>query len=70
MAKPLAWSYSALNKFATCPHQYYETRVLKNFVDEPGEAALWGTYVHKCIEDAITDGAAMPDNTKIYGPQV
>jgi len=70
MAKPLPWSYSALSKFVTCPTQFYETRVLKNFVDEPGEAALWGTYVHKCIEDAVTLNAPMPDNTKVYGPQV
>ena len=70
MTRPLPWSFSALNKFATCPNQFYETRVLKNFVDEPGEAALWGTYVHKCIEDAVNDGAAMPDNTEIYGPRV
>ncbi|MHB0965322.1 MAG: PD-(D/E)XK nuclease family protein [Bellilinea sp.] len=83
MSKPLAWSYSALNKFSTCPHQYYETRILDNFKDEPGEAALWGTYVHKCIEDAINAAknlpskisrdwllTAMPENTKDYVPQV
>ena len=70
MSKPLPWSYSALSKFSTCPHQFYETRILNNFKDEPGEAALWGTFVHKCIEDAVRDGAPMPDNTKKYGPQV
>ena len=70
MARPLPWSFSALNKFATCPHQYYETRVLKNFVEEAGEAAVWGTYVHKCIEDTLNNVAAMPDNTIVYAPQV
>jgi hypothetical protein len=70
MAKPLPWSFSSLNKFVTCPNQYCETKVLKNFKDEPGETALWGTYVHDCIEDAVNTGAAMPDNTKVYGPQI
>lgn len=70
MAKPLPWSFSSLNKFVTCPNQYLETKILKNFKDEPGETALWGTYIHKCIEDAVNDGAAVPDNAKIYMPQV
>ncbi len=70
MSKPLPWSYSALNKFTTCPHQFYETRILGNFKDEPGEAALWGTYVHKCIEDAVRDGTPMPENTRLYWGQI
>lgn len=70
MSKPLPWSYSALSKFAACPTQFYETRVLKNFVDAPGEAALWGTYVHLQIENTLNGVAAMPENTKVYAPQV
>jgi hypothetical protein len=70
MSKPIPWSYSSLSKFSTCPHQFYETRVLGNFQDEPGEAALWGTYVHKQIENAVEHGTAMPENTKKYAPQV
>jgi len=70
MSRPLPWSYSSLNKFTTCPNQFYETKVLKNFADEPGEAALWGTYIHKCIEDAVNLSAPMPDNAKEYGPHV
>lgn len=70
MAKPRPWSFSALNGFTTCPHRHLEVKVLKHFKDESGEAAQWGSYVHKCIEDAINDGAPMPDNVKTYGPQV
>ena len=70
MSKPLPWSFSSLNKFATCPNQYYETKVLGNFKDEPGEVAIWGTYVHKCIEDLVNDGVVMPDNTQTYMPQI
>jgi hypothetical protein len=70
MSKPLPWSFSALNKFATCPNQFYETKVLKNFTDEPGEVAQWGIYVHKCIEDMLNDVSPMPDNVQTYLPQV
>ena len=64
------WSHSALTSVESCPNKHYEVKVLKHFVEESGEAAQWGTYVHKCIEDAISFGAAMPENTKIYTPQV
>jgi hypothetical protein len=70
MSRPLPWSFSALNKFTTCPNQYYETKVLKNFKDESGEAALWGTYVHKCIEDFVNEDKAFPENTEAYLDQV
>lgn len=70
MSKPLPWSFSSLNKFVTCPMQYYETKVLGNFKDEPGEVAQWGTYVHKCIEDFVNDGVAFPENVQVYVPRV
>jgi hypothetical protein len=60
MATPKPWSFSALNGFTQCPHRYYES----------GEAALWGTYVHKCIEDLITDAKPLPENAKTYEQQV
>ncbi len=68
--KPLPWSYSSLSGFATCPNKFYELKVLKNFKDESGEAAQWGSYVHKCIEDAVNGVAPMPENTKVYEQQV
>lgn len=64
------WSFSALNNFITCPNQYYEVKVLKNYADEPGEVALWGTYVHKCIENFIMRGTPFPENVLVYVPQV
>lgn len=70
MSKPLPWSFSSLTKFTTCPYQYYETRVLGNFKDEPGEVAIWGLYVHKCIEDFIRDEIPLPENVKTYYPQI
>lgn len=59
-SKKFAWSYSALTGFETCPRQHYEMRIAKNYPDPPGEAALWGTEVHKHIEDRISMGKALP----------
>lgn len=70
MATPLPWSYSAISSVDSCPHKHLEVKVLKHFKDESGEAAQWGTYVHKCIEDAVTIGIALPENTLTYAPQV
>lgn len=48
--KPLAWSYSALNMFTTCPVQYKEVKVTKSVQDSKGDAAKFGDYVHKQFE--------------------
>ena len=66
MTKPIAWSYSALNAFETCPRQFYEVRVAKNYADEMGEAAKWGDYVHKCLDKRIGEGKRLPDALQIY----
>jgi len=61
MAKPFAWSYSALTGFETCPRQHYEMRILRAWPDPPGEAQEWGKVVHKHIEDRIDMQKKMPD---------
>ncbi len=55
------WSYSSLTNYETCPRKYYMTKVAKEVSDPPGEAALWGTKVHKHIEDYIKMGKLMPE---------
>jgi hypothetical protein len=48
--KPRPWSHSALENFSNCPHSYHEVKVLKNYADDKGEAALWGDRVHLALE--------------------
>ena len=50
---PKAWSFSALNQFLTCPRQYFEMSVAKNYPYVQGAEAKWGDRVHKMIEDHI-----------------
>lgn len=54
--KPKAWSYSALNKFLTCPMQYYEVNITKRFADDTTEENLWGNRVHEEIDKLIRLG--------------
>lgn len=67
--KPKAWSYSALNSFNTCPRQYYEMNVAKNYPYVQGEEAKWGDMVHKALEDHVkgikdVDTTNLPESIK------
>jgi len=61
MAK-YTWSYSALNEFTKCPKKYYEIRVAQNFVVIPSEKMIYGTEVHKALEDYVKDGKELALN--------
>jgi hypothetical protein len=56
----MAWSYSALTSFETCPHRHFKTRIEKSVQDPPGADAQWGTRVHKALEDRLNAGPAQP----------
>lgn len=66
--KPLAWSYTALTAYETCPRQYYRTRVRKDIVQEFGEEAKWGDFVHKALEARLKDGTPLPDTIAKFEP--
>jgi len=67
--KPIAWSHTALSQFKTCPRQYHEMRVLKNFKDEKGESAIWGDRVHKAFEAALKNGVPfLPQGMELWEP--
>jgi len=53
---PLPWSHSALQAFTTCPRQYEEVKVLRNYQDQKNDAALWGDVFHKEAERYIKAG--------------
>lgn len=56
-----AWTYSQLEKFETCPRQFYHVRVKRDIVEPPTEATLWGGRVHEAMEYRIKDGTALPE---------
>jgi hypothetical protein len=60
VTKPVAWSYSALDAFETCPWRYYLTKVTKEVVEPQTEATLWGNRVHKSLELYLTKRQPLP----------
>ena len=56
----LAWSYSALKTFQSCPKKYYHLKVLKDVKDEQSEQAIYGTEAHKAAELYIANGTDLP----------
>lgn len=68
MAHPLPWSHSTLSAFATCPRQYEELKVLRNFKDTDNPASLWGTEFHEAAEAYLKaqGGQPLPANMTQY----
>lgn len=56
-----AWTFSQLEKFETCPKQFYHVRVAKDVIEPQTEATLWGSRVHTAMEDRICDGTPLPE---------
>ena len=68
MAKQVAWSYSVLTAFETCPWRYYLTKIAKKIQEPQTEATLWGNAVHKAMELRITKGTPLPAEMSMYEP--
>lgn len=59
----LPWSWSMLEAYKTCPRQLYETRIAKNFIEDPNkDYLLWGNAVHEAMEHRVRDGVPLPAN--------
>lgn len=59
MAQILPVTPSLLNKFLTCPKQYENTYITKEFPYQQNEAAMLGDRIHKSVEAALKHGAAL-----------
>lgn len=60
--KQFAWSYSKLNGFETCPRQYNEVVVLRNFQEkvDPDGPLAWGNAVHEAFKKTLQENVALP----------
>lgn len=63
---PLPWSHSSLEKFVTCPRQFYHLKVVKDVADSKGEAAIWGDRVHKAFESYLKGSAQLDPEFERY----
>lgn len=64
------WSYSSLSSFETCPKRYYHLKVAKDVIDQQTEVTIWGSSVHKYLENRIKEGTPLPDMLANYEPLV
>jgi CRISPR/Cas system-associated exonuclease Cas4 (RecB family) len=62
------WSYSALKEYENCPKKYYEIRVAQNYTVIPSEQMIYGTEVHKALEDYVKDGKELALNYLRFKP--
>lgn len=62
MAKPFAWSWSALTRYEQCPKQYYHMNVTKEVKDEGNEFTASGQEIHLALYNRIVKGKALPLN--------
>jgi len=62
------WSYSALKEYTNCPKQYQEIKVLKRVSKKQTEQMLYGTEVHKALEDYVRDGTPLLKNYERFKP--
>lgn len=64
----LAWSYSSIKTFDSCPKKYYHLRILKDFKDEDSTATIYGKEVHTAAEEFIRDGKPIPAKFGFLAP--
>jgi hypothetical protein len=60
MAKPFAWSYSALTMFEQCPKKHYHLQVVKDFKDADSSWSADGKVVHDAMKKRVIDGVPFP----------
>lgn len=56
-----AWTFSQLEKFETCPRQFYHVRVKRDIVEPPTEATIWGEKVHTAMEHRVMHNTPLPE---------
>jgi len=66
--KRFAWSYSALNAFETCPHQFFRVRVKKDIREKESAALSEGNRQHKAFERRMRDKTPLPSDMKRWEP--
>jgi len=66
----IQWSFSSLKQFINCPRQYYEVKVLQNYKQKESVQMIYGTEVHKALEEYVKNNAELPKNYQRFKPMV
>ena len=65
----IQWSFSSLKDFINCPKKYYHIKVAKDVTNRTNEKMLYGTAVHKALEDYVRDGTPLAKNYQMFKSQ-
>lgn len=52
----IAWSYTGLTTYETCPFKFKREKVDKAYPFQESAATIWGVKVHKAMEERVRDG--------------
>jgi hypothetical protein len=62
----LSHSYSSIKLYENCPLRYYRQRVIKDVVDDGGEASKYGERVHEYLEQRLKANTELPQDIAHY----
>lgn len=63
----LSHSYSSIKLYENCPLRYFRQRIVKDVVDEGGEASKYGERIHTFLEKRLK-GAGIEQEVEQYEP--
>lgn len=66
----VAWSFSALKTFQSCPKKYYHLKVLKDVKETQSEIMLYGIDAHKAAELYIANNQELPGKYEFMRKQL
>jgi len=64
----LSHSYSAIKLYENCPYRYFRQRIVKDVMDEGGEASIYGERIHQHLELKLKGEAELPQEIAHYEP--
>jgi CRISPR/Cas system-associated exonuclease Cas4 (RecB family) len=64
--KAVAWSYSRLDSFETCPRKFWHLSVEKDLKELESEAMAEGKAIHKAFELRLSKGKALPVHLRVH----
>ena len=66
----ITWSFSSLKDYLNCPKQYYHLKVAQDYNKATSQQMLYGTEVHKALEDYVRDGTPLAKNYERFKPML
>lgn len=66
----VAWSFSALKTFQSCPKKYYHLKVVKDVKEQQSEIMLYGIDAHKAAELYIANNQELPGKYEFMRKQL